>query len=181
MSIGATTLQFCGGFSGANQPAARRPRRRFRAIMRGMTAPRYREEFLLGTGGMAEVWLAAGPVGRVAIKRLLPHAARNASLAAAFEREGRLLQRIHHPNVIGIHEVVRDEKGTSLILEYVEGADLHTLGRDPVPDRIALRVVRDVLRALEAVHGLCDDTGRPLGLIHRDLSPSNVLIGVVGV
>jgi serine/threonine-protein kinase len=146
-----------------------------------MAAPRYREEFLLGTGGMAEVWLATGPVGRVAIKRLLPHAARNASLAGAFEREGRLLQRIRHPNVIGIHEVMRDEKGTSLILEYVEGADLHTLGRDPVPDRIALRVVRDVLRALEAVHGLCDDNGRPLGLIHRDLSPSNVLIGVDGI
>jgi serine/threonine-protein kinase len=146
-----------------------------------MTDPRYREELLLGTGGMAEVWLAVGPLGRVALKRLLPHAARNASLAAAFEREGRLLQRIRHPNVIGIHEVVRDEKGTSLVLEYVEGADLNARGKDPLAPRLAIRVVRDVLRALEAVHGLCDEAGRSLGLIHRDLSPSNVLVGIDGV
>src|SRR2546430_6604101 len=120
MSIGATTLQVCPSFRGRPARPSGRRRPRFRAIMKGMAAPRYREELLLGTGGMAEVWLASGPLGRVAIKRLLPHAARNASLAAAFEREGRLLQRIRHPNVIGIHEVVRDEKGTSLVLEYVE-------------------------------------------------------------
>ncbi|MET0594333.1 MAG: protein kinase, partial [Polyangiaceae bacterium] len=89
-----------------------------------MPSARYREEFLLGMGGMAEVWKAEGPAGPVAIKRLLPHASRNPSIAAAFEREGRLLSRIAHPNVIGIHEVARDEKGTSLVLEYVEGADL---------------------------------------------------------
>jgi len=149
--------------------------------MRTMAASRYREEFLLGTGGMAEVWRASGPLGIVAIKRLLPHAARNPSLAAAFEREGRLLQRIVHPNVIGIHEIARDERGTSLVLEYVDGSDLRGLGGHPVPEQVALRVIRDVLRALEAVHGLADEeTGRPLGLIHRDLSPSNVLVGVDG-
>jgi tRNA A-37 threonylcarbamoyl transferase component Bud32 len=145
-----------------------------------MSAPKYREEFLLGTGGMAEVWRAVGPLGAVAIKRLLPHAARNPSLAAAFEREGRLLQRIRHPNVIGIHEVTRDDRGTSLVLEYVDGTDLRALAGQPVPERMALRVMCDVLRALEAVHGLCDEAGRPLGLIHRDLSPSNVLVGATG-
>jgi len=149
--------------------------------MRTMAASRYREEFLLGTGGMAEVWRASGPLGVVAIKRLLPHAARNPSLAAAFEREGRLLQRIVHPNVIGIHEIAHDERGTSLVLEYVDGSDLRGLGGHPVPEQVALRVIRDVLRALQAVHGLADEeTGRPLGLIHRDLSPSNVLVGVDG-
>src|SRR5258706_6172772 len=110
-----------------------------------MCAARYREEFLLGTGGMAEVWRATGPLGRVAIKRLLPHAARNPSLAAAFEREGRLLQRILHPNVIGIHEIAQDERGTSLVLEYVEGTDLRGAIAAPPPDRVALRVARDVL------------------------------------
>jgi serine/threonine-protein kinase len=129
---------------------------------------------------MAEVWRATGPLGTVAIKRLLPHAARKPSLAAAFEREGRLLQRILHPNVVGIHEIVHDERGTSLVLEYVDGTDLRALAGQPTPDRIALRVIRDVLRALEAVHGLTDESGRPLGLIHRDLSPSNVLIGADG-
>jgi tRNA A-37 threonylcarbamoyl transferase component Bud32 len=143
-------------------------------------AGRYREEFLLGTGGMAEVWRATGPLGTVAIKRLLPHAARKPSLAAAFEREGRLLQRILHPNVIGIHEIAHDERGTSLVLEYVDGTDLRALAGQPTPDRVALRVVRDLLRALEAVHGLTDETGRHLGIIHRDLSPSNVLVGING-
>ncbi len=148
--------------------------------MKEMAAVRYREESLLGTGGMAEVWRGQGPPGTVALKRLLPHAARNPSLAAAFEREGRLLARINHPNVVGIHEITRDERGTCLVLEYVEGADLRALSGNSTRPDVALRVIRDLLRALEGVHGLCDEEGRPLGLIHRDLSPSNVLVGVNG-
>jgi tRNA A-37 threonylcarbamoyl transferase component Bud32 len=145
-----------------------------------MAVSRYREETILGTGGMAEVWKARGPRGAVAMKRLLPHAARNPSLSAAFEREGRLLSRLEHPNVIGIQEMIRDERGTCLVLEYVEGADLRVLEPGATPARMALRIIRDLLRALEAVHDLRDDDGRPLGLIHRDLSPSNVLVGVDG-
>jgi serine/threonine protein kinase len=151
----------------------------FPAMIEGMAVPRYREESLLGMGGMAEVWRAVGPEGPVAVKRLLPHAARNPSLAAAFEREGRLLSRIDHPNVIGIREIARDERGTCLVLEYVEGSDLAAIS-GPLPSRIALRIIRDLLRALEAVHGLCDEEGRSLGLIHRDLSPGNVLVGLDG-
>jgi serine/threonine-protein kinase len=149
-------------------------------MIKEMAVSRYREEQLLGTGGMAEVWRAKGPHGAVALKRLLPHAARNPSLSAAFEREGRLLSRLEHPNVIGIHEVVRDEKGTCLVLEYVEGADLRVLSPGATPAPLALRIIRDLLLALEAVHDLRDEEGRPLGLIHRDLSPSNVLVGVDG-
>ena len=145
-----------------------------------MALPRYSEEFLLGMGGMAEVWKAKGPQGAVAIKRLLPHAARNPSIAAAFEREGRLLSRISHPNVIGIHEVARDEQGTCLVLEYVEGADLTGTGGALVPTPIALRIIRDLLRALIGVHSLCDEQGRPLGLIHRDLSLANLLVDING-
>jgi serine/threonine protein kinase len=145
-----------------------------------MALPRYREEFILGMGGMAEVWKAEGPQGTVAIKRLLPHAARNPSIAAAFEREGRLLSRITHPNVIGIHEVARDEQGTCLVLEYIEGADLTGLGGALVARPIALRIIRDLLRALIGVHALCDEQGRPLGLVHRDLSLANLLIDMNG-
>jgi len=131
-------------------------------------------------GGMAEVWKAHGPQGAVAIKRLLPHAARNASIAAAFEREGRLLSRITHPNVIGIHEVTRDEKGTCLVLEYIEGADLAYIGGARVAIPIALGIIRDLLCALVGVHSLCDEQGRPLGLIHRDLSLANLLVDMNG-
>jgi serine/threonine-protein kinase len=145
-----------------------------------MAVPRYREEFLLGMGGMAEVWKAEGPQGAVAIKRLLPHAARNPSIAAAFEREGRLLSRITHPNVIGIHEVARDEQGTCLVLEYIEGADLTGIGGATVATPIALRIIRDLLRALVGVHSLRDEQGRPLGLIHRDLSLANLLVDING-
>jgi len=145
-----------------------------------MPVPRYREEFLLGMGGMAEVWKAEGPAGPVAIKRLLPHAARNPSIAAAFEREGRLLSRIAHPNVIGIHEVALDERGTCLVLEYVEGADLTAIGGAVVAAPIALRIVRDLLGALTGVHSLVDEQGRPLGLVHRDLSLANLLVDMNG-
>lgn len=142
-----------------------------------MPPPRYRKDRLVGTGGMAEVWRAFGPEGVVALKRLLPHAARNPSVVAAFEREGRLLRRIRHPNVIAMHSVVRDDDGPCLVLEFLDGADLRTLCGKPCPLPIALRIGHDILLGLEAVHDVRDDNGRLLGLIHRDLSPANVLVG----
>jgi serine/threonine protein kinase len=145
-----------------------------------MAGTRYQQQRLLGTGGMAEVWLAQGPAGPVALKRLLPHAARNPSTATAFEREGKLLARIRHPNIVELYDVVHEGDEAFLVLEYVEGVDLLRLGAGPVPLRLALRVVHDVLSALETVHAARDDDGRPLGLVHRDLSPSNVLVSTDG-
>ena len=129
-------------------------------------------------GGMAEVWKANGPQGAVAIKRLLPHAARNPSIAAAFEREGRLLSRISHPNVIGIHEVARDETGTCLVLEYIEGADLTGIGGASWPGPLRCGSSAICCARSIGVHSLCDEQGRPLGLIHRDLSLGNLLVDI---
>jgi serine/threonine-protein kinase len=130
---------------------------------------------------MAEVWRARGARGTVALKRLLPHAARNRSIVAAFEREGRLLSRISHRNIVGLDALGHDEEGPFLALEYVDGPALRALCTgSQLPVRIALRVARDLLSALEAVHALRDERGEPLGLVHRDLSPSNVLVSKNG-
>lgn len=145
----------------------------------------------LAAGGMATVFLArlggAGGFQRLyAIKRLHPHLAREREFVEMFLDEARLAARIHHPNVVPILEVGQSQSGYFLVMEYIEGETLaRLLGRmasrnQRIPIRVGMKVVLDTLAGLEAAHGLRDDFGEPLNIVHRDVSPQNVMVGVDG-
>ncbi|HEY3815557.1 MAG TPA: serine/threonine-protein kinase [Polyangiaceae bacterium] len=145
----------------------------------------------LATGGMATVFLArlsgVGGFQRfVAIKRLHPHLAREPEFIEMFLEEARLSARIHHPNVVPILEIGQSDQGYYIVMEYVEGDTLgRLLARSAqtgvrLPVKVGLRVVIDMLAGLDAAHELKDDDGAPFGIVHRDISPQNVLVGVDG-
>lgn len=147
----------------------------------------------IASGGMATVYLArltgVGGFQRFfAVKRLHPHLAGESDFVEMFLDEARLAAKIHHPNVVPILEVGAGEHGYYLVMEYVEGDTLARLlarvvaspqRRLPVP--IALRIAIDMLQGLHAAHELHDETGAPLDLVHRDVSPQNVLVGIDGI
>ncbi len=145
----------------------------------------------IATGGMATVFLARrGGVGGfqrfVAIKRLHPHLQNEPEFVEMFLDEARLAALIHHPNVVPILEVGESDTGYYLVMEYVEGDTLSrivartmSLGQLP-PRHVVLRIILDTLAGLHAAHELRDDRGQMLGLVHRDVSPQNVLVGVDG-
>jgi eukaryotic-like serine/threonine-protein kinase len=146
----------------------------------------------LASGGMATVFLArltgVGGFQRfVAMKRLHPHLANEKEFVEMFLDEARIAARIHHPNVVPILEVGASPVGYYLVMEYIEGDTLARLlaraaqrgKRLPIP--IALRIALDTLSGLHAAHELRDDSGSPINLVHRDVSPQNVLVGVDGI
>lgn len=122
----------------------------------------------------------------VGIKRLHPHLAREPEFIEMFLEEARLAARIHHPNVVPILEIGTSDQGYYIVMEYVEGDTLanliaRTVQRgDRLPARVAVRILADVLAGLHAAHELADDEGKALGIVHRDVSPQNVLIGIDG-
>jgi len=145
----------------------------------------------LAAGGMATVYLArlggAGGFQRLyAIKKLHPHLAHEREFVEMFLDEARLAARIHHPNVVPILEVCTNDVGYYLVMEYIEGESLaRLLSRcasrgERIPWRIGVKVVLDALAGLEAAHTLTDDFGAPLNIVHRDVSPQNVMVGVDG-
>ena len=122
----------------------------------------------------------------VGIKRLHPHLAREPEFIEMFLEEARLAARIHHPNVVPILEIGTSDQGYYIVMEYVEGDTLANLiaravqSGQHVPVRVAVRILVDVLAGLHAAHELADDDGKPLGIVHRDVSPQNILIGIDG-
>jgi eukaryotic-like serine/threonine-protein kinase len=145
----------------------------------------------IASGGMATVFLGrlagAGGFSRfVAIKQLHPHLAREEQFVQMFLDEARLAAGIHNPHVVPILEVGMSKAGYFLVMEFIEGDTLAGLtmrvlqqgARLPAP--IALRVVLDALAGLHAAHQLTDAEGQHLGLIHRDCTPQNILVGVDG-
>jgi serine/threonine-protein kinase len=146
----------------------------------------------IASGGMATVYLArltgVGGFQRfVAMKRLHPHLAGEAEFVEMFLDEARLAAGIHHPNVVPILEVQASPIGYYLVMEYIEGDTLaRLLARSAskgqrLPAPIVLRVMLDTLAGLHAAHELRDDQGAPVHLVHRDVSPQNVLVGSDGV
>jgi len=146
----------------------------------------------IASGGMATVYLArltgVGGFQRfVAIKRLHPHLANEKEFVEMFLDEARIAARIHHPNVVPILEVGASAVGYYLVMEYIEGDTLARLlaraatrGKR-LPVGIALRIALDMLAGLHAAHELRDDMGEAVHLVHRDVSPQNVLVGVDGI
>jgi serine/threonine protein kinase len=160
-------------------------------VIEGERLDRFELVAELASGGMATVYLARlGGVGGfqrfVAIKRLHPHLARDNEFIEMFLDEARLAARIHHPNVVPILEIGESPEGYYLVMEYIEG---DTLGRilarsaqsqERVPSPIGVRMVLDALAGLHAAHELKDDDGKALEIVHRDVSPQNILVGVDG-
>ena len=146
----------------------------------------------LGSGGMATVYLArieAGGVERmVAVKVLHPHLREQAEWTTEIAEEAKIAGAIRHANVVKVLDVGDDgEGGVYLVMEYVEGEVLSGLMRrvekkhETVPRPIAMRMLVDALSGLHAAHEAKDPDGRILDLVHRDVSPQNILVGVDGV
>ncbi len=146
----------------------------------------------IAEGGMATVHLGrlVGPVGFskiVAIKQMHESAARNPDFVAMFLDEARLSGRVQHPNVVATYDVIAQGGEAFLVMEYVHGEALSALLRaarqreERVSPAIAVHVLCDVLSGLHAAHEATDESGEPLRLVHRDVSPQNIMIGVDGV
>jgi serine/threonine-protein kinase len=153
---------------------------------------RYSLHAELAAGGMATVYLARlnGPVGfgrTVAIKRLHPHLARDPEFVAMFLDEARLAARVQHPNVVPTLDVVSTDTELFIVLEYVRGESLGALNRaarkagQRIPVPVVCSIAIDALKGLHAAHEAVDEKGRALHIVHRDISPQNILVGADGV
>jgi len=144
----------------------------------------------LGRGGMAEVWKAriTGPMGyarKVVVKRILPELVEEPRFVEMFIAEARLSSCLNHANVVQVYEFGSVDGEFFLAMEYVHGRDLMAVLRASrsisiPPVGMAAFVAREVCRALAYAHSLTSDDGAPLRLIHRDVSPSNVMLGFDG-
>jgi serine/threonine protein kinase len=140
---------------------------------------------------MATVFLGRllGPVGfarTVAIKRLHPQYSRDREFVASFLDEARLVARVRHPNVVPTLDVVASGGEVFLVMEYVHGESLSTLVRctneqgQPIPVPIVVAIVSGALQGLDAAHEAKSERGAPLQIVHRDVSPQNILLGSDG-
>jgi len=142
----------------------------------------YRVVGLLGRGGMAEVlhaqaFGASGFVEDVALKVLLPELRGNVSLEKLLLEEARLGAQLHHPCLVAVHDLGLDDGVYYVRMELVDGADLSTLTLgEPIEVALALHLAEQVALALAYVHARSNARGLPLGLVHRDVSPQNVLV-----
>ena len=145
----------------------------------------------LGLGGMAEVYVAhrAGPRGfakRFAVKRILPELSQDARFVAMFCDEARICAALCHPNIVQVVDFGEANGELFMAMEFVDGVSLARLlrsvsaRRERFPRTIALHIAHEVLRGLAFAHDARDEHGRPLGIVHRDVSPGNVLIGRAG-
>jgi serine/threonine-protein kinase len=145
----------------------------------------------LAVGGSAEVYLARPKIGEhpassFVVKRLISHEGQEGASYEALEREAELHQAVRHPNVVTVFGAGQVEGESYLAMEFVDGVDLYRLLRRAeaeqrrLPPELAAHVVYAVAQALVAVHSAHDAHGFPLGLVHRDVTPSNVYLSNSG-
>src|SRR5262249_43332097 len=144
----------------------------------------------IARGGMGQVWLgrlhgARGFHKLVAIKTLLPASDEARQLETMLLEEARIAALIHHPNVVRTIEVGEDDGALSMVMEWVDGEPLSTVlaeaqAKQGFPIAVAANLIAQTLRGLHAAHELSDDSGQSLGVVHRDVSPHNVLVTYTG-
>ncbi|HXU61422.1 MAG TPA: serine/threonine-protein kinase, partial [Polyangia bacterium] len=146
----------------------------------------------IGMGGMAEVFLAVaiGPEGfqrRLVIKRMLPHLSKDGSFVRMFIDEAKLCGMLSHPNLVQIFEFGEIDESFFIAMEHVDGQTLFAVrGKLMEMDRRApvaasLDIARQVCMGLQYAHSLESGTGQSLGIVHRDISPSNIMLSYHGV
>jgi serine/threonine-protein kinase len=146
----------------------------------------------IGTGGLstvhlAEQRLADGTVRRVALKRLLPRVAARREQRAQFALEAEVLRYLKHPNIAATYAAGNVREVFYIAMEYVPGPTLkqlvqhvgETIGTIPTP--IVLGIAAELSDALDHAHRCCDDHGNPLGIVHRDVSPQNIIFSNAGI
>lgn len=153
----------------------------------GARLGRYELLIPIAYGGMARVWAARlhgqrGFSKTVAIKTILPHLAHNPEFERMFLDEARIAAGVHHPNVTEIYELGEEGHVLYLVMEWVNGDSLmHVLRAgekqcSPIAPRISARLIADACAGLHAAHELVDEDGRLMNVVHRDVSPHNILV-----
>jgi eukaryotic-like serine/threonine-protein kinase len=162
-----------------------------REAQTGRTVGRYHLFGEIGSGGMATVHIGrfVGPGGfsrTVAIKRMHAQYAKDPLFVSLFLDEARLAGRVQHPNVASMLDVVSVDEELLLVMDYVHGEPLSrliTLAAEAggIPPRVSVGIMVGTLQGLHAAHEATSDAGAPLGIVHRDVSPQNILLGADGV
>ncbi|WNG28554.1 serine/threonine protein kinase [Cystobacter fuscus] len=157
-----------------------------------MNLGRYQLMGKLASGGMAEVYLAkaAGPMGfekKLVVKRILPHLAEDESFIEMFFAEARLVAKLDHPNIVQIFDFGEADGSYFLAMEYVDGLNLRVLlkrvlaARERLPVALCAKIISAACEGLAYAHEFADpDTRTPLHLVHRDISPDNILVSTHG-
>ncbi len=152
---------------------------------------RYRLIRRLASGGMGEVYLgqidgAANFSKQFAIKRILPHLSDQTDFVHKFIDEANVMVQLHHGNIVPVVELNTDGNELYLVMEYLPGRDLKTLIRTcrservELPIELALWLVKEILMGLDYAHRKHDAKGQPLNIVHRDVSPANIMLGAGG-
>lgn len=159
----------------------------YRHVLTSLILNRYQLGARLGVGGMGEVYLAQAPDGKsVVIKVLLPHLAADKQMVAQFLDEAKLSSKLRHPNLVQVHEFGQWNDTWVLAMEHIDGPDLGQLLKRcrvqglAIPWQVAVAVGADAALGLQFAHELSDSRGTRLNLIHRDISPQNILVGREG-
>jgi len=157
----------------------------------GSTLGHYELLTRLGRGGMASVWVArerapiSGKQRLVAVKAMLPELARHSDFRAMFLEEGQIVRSIDHPHVVKVHEVSEDGGILYMAMEWVEGDSLRTVikeakRRRAIPAEMAVKIIADTAAGLHAAHELRGWDGELRNIVHCDVSPHNILVGLDG-